>query len=247
MERVAILVDGGFFHKRANYLWGKTTPQIRAQELITHCFRHLNADGKDPHSLYRIFYYDCPPASHVVYHPFLRKQIDLSKTPTYRWMSDFIEELKKKRKVALRLGRLSDVHSTQYSLKPDKIKKLFAGSLDVSQLTENDLILEITQKGVDMKLGVDVASMAFKKQVTQIVLLAGDSDFVPAAKLARREGIDFILDPMYSHIHADLNEHIDGLRSPKYHPHPRPMSLPTPSVPRPIQHPRDIDDRGPTK
>ena len=39
------------------------------------------------------------------------------------------------------------------------------------------------------------------------------SDFVPAAKLARREGIDFILDPMNANIKDDLFEHIDGLRS----------------------------------
>ena len=45
-----------------------------------------------------------------------------------------------------------------------------------------------------------------------MILVAGDSDFVPAAKLARREGIDFILDPMGNHIHSDLNEHIDGIQ-----------------------------------
>ena len=36
---------------------------------------------------------------------------------------------------------------------------------------------------------------------------------MPAAKLARREGIDFILDPMMAPIKADLFEHIDGMRS----------------------------------
>ena len=65
-----------------------------------------------------------------------------------------------------------------------------------------------------MKIAVDIASIAFKKQVDQIVLIAGDSDFVPAAKLARREGIDFVLDPMRQNISDDLYEHIDGLRSP---------------------------------
>jgi uncharacterized LabA/DUF88 family protein len=64
-----------------------------------------------------------------------------------------------------------------------------------------------------MRIGLDIASMAFKRQVDQIVLVAGDSDFVPAAKLARREGIDFILDPMWANIRPDLHEHIDGLRS----------------------------------
>jgi uncharacterized LabA/DUF88 family protein len=64
-----------------------------------------------------------------------------------------------------------------------------------------------------MRVGLDIAAMAFKRQVKQIVLVAGDSDFVPAAKLARREGIDFILDPMWAPIRDDLHEHIDGLRS----------------------------------
>ena len=44
-----------------------------------------------------------------------------------------------------------------------------------------------------MKIGLDIASMAYKKQVDQIILISGDSDFVSAAKLARREGIDLYL------------------------------------------------------
>ncbi|MBQ7608183.1 MAG: NYN domain-containing protein [Desulfovibrionaceae bacterium] len=68
------------------------------------------------------------------------------------------------------------------------------------------------KKRVDIKIGIDIASLAYKKQVDRIVLISGDSDFVPAAKLARREGIDFILDPLFNHIPDDLLEHIDGLR-----------------------------------
>ena len=64
-----------------------------------------------------------------------------------------------------------------------------------------------------MKIGIDIASLAYKHQVDQIILISGDSDFVPAAKLARREGIDFILDPMWADIKEDLYEHIDGLKS----------------------------------
>ena len=64
-----------------------------------------------------------------------------------------------------------------------------------------------------MKIGLDIASMAYKQQVDQIVLISGDSDFVSAAKLARREGIDFILDPLGAAIKPDLFEHIDGLRT----------------------------------
>ena len=63
-----------------------------------------------------------------------------------------------------------------------------------------------------MRLGLDVAAMAFKRQVKQIVLVAADSDFVPAVKLARREGIDVILDPMGGHAAKDLIAHVDGVR-----------------------------------
>jgi uncharacterized LabA/DUF88 family protein len=83
----------------------------------------------------------------------------------------------------------------------------------LEELKEEHVEYEAPQKGVDMRIGLDIAAMAFKKQVDQIILVSGDSDFVPAAKLARREGIDFILDPMWASIRADLHEHIDGLRS----------------------------------
>ncbi len=64
-----------------------------------------------------------------------------------------------------------------------------------------------------MKIGLDIAALAFKRLVDRIVLISGDSDFVPASKLARREGIDFVLDPMWNPINPDLHEHIDGLQS----------------------------------
>ena len=64
-----------------------------------------------------------------------------------------------------------------------------------------------------MRLGLDISSLAYDGIVEQIILIAGDSDFVPAAKIARRKGIDFILDSMGNHIADDLFEHIDGLES----------------------------------
>lgn len=49
--------------------------------------------------------------------------------------------------------------------------------------------------------------------MNKIILISGDSDFVPAAKHARREGVFFQLDPMYHDIKEDLLEHIDRLRT----------------------------------
>lgn len=204
----AILVDGGFYCKRAKYLFGEKSPQDRADELISYCMRHI---GNHTH-LYRIFYYDCPPSDKVIYHPLLQKNIPLAKKPIYSWTNDFHDALASKRKVALRMGELLETQNG-YVLKARSLKDICSGKLTIDQLTENDFSLDITQKGVDMKMGLDIASLAYKGRVNQIVLIAGDSDFVPAAKHARREGIDFILDPMGHTITKSLNEHIDGLNT----------------------------------
>lgn len=210
--KTAILVDGGFYRRRAQIILGDTDAKTRADELINYCRRHLKLHGENNNDLYRIFYYDCPPASKNLYHPFLKKQIDLSKTDLYLWMNQFLDELKKKRKVAIRLGKLAEEQAC-YTIRTDIVKKLYNGNKNFADLTEQDFCLNIDQKGVDMKIGLDIASMAYKKQVDQIVLISGDSDFVSAAKLARREGIDFILDPLGAPIKPDLFEHIDGLRT----------------------------------
>lgn len=209
--KTAILVDGGFYRRRAQAVFGDKTAQERAVELANYCKRHLNSHGEN-NDLYRIFYYDCAPSSKRVFHPFLQKQVDLGKSDLYEWTMQFFDELKKKRKFAIRLGKLAE-EQAHYTIKPKAVKKLCSGSLDFSSLQESDFCLEIDQKGVDMKIGLDIASMAYKKQVEQIVLISGDSDFVSAAKLARREGIDFILDPLGAPIKPDLFEHIDGLRT----------------------------------
>ena len=62
-----------------------------------------------------------------------------------------------------------------------------------------------------MRIGLDAAAIAYGHHVDQIILIAGDSDFLPVAKMARRNGIDFILDPMKQIPKANLLEHIDGL------------------------------------
>ena len=214
--KTAILVDGGYYRKKAFAALGDKTAKERADELYSYCKRHLtekkNDEEKFEHELYRIFYYDCPPSSKKVYHPLLKRTVDLSKTSIYDWTNAFFEELSQKRKVALRLGTLSDTQA-HYSLKEDVIKKLMRNDMTLSDLSESDFALNVEQKGVDMKIGLDIASLAYKKQVEQIVLIAGDSDFVPTSKLARREGIDFILDPLGSPIKKDLSLHIDGLRT----------------------------------
>lgn len=209
-RKTAILVDGGFYKVRAHYLWGEKAPQERAEELKSYCMSLLRQNKYEKRDLYRIFYYDCPPSGKKVYSPLLDRTVDLKQTDSYKWQLAFLEELKNLRKFALRLGELSE-DSVQYMLNYDAMKKLLRGTIAVSDLTERNFRLEIVQKGVDMRIGVDMTSLALKKQVDQIILISGDSDFVPASKQARREGIDMILAPMGATIKPNLHEHIDGM------------------------------------
>lgn len=214
MMPTAILVDGGFFIKRYRQIYTNTVdqpPQKVAKNLHEICLKHLSSNQKETRSLYRIFYYDCPPLSKKAHNPLTKKAIDFSKTEEAVFRVALHSELRKVRKVALRLGRLSD--SSNWQIKPEKLKELLNKKISIDDIQESDLLYEVKQKGVDMKIGLDIASLAYKKLVKQIVLIAGDSDFTPAAKLARREGIDFVLDPMWNPINQDLHEHIDGLMS----------------------------------
>jgi len=180
----AVLIDAAFFLRRSRVIFGEAPAEAAARRLHKMALDHLHDDqGRRIARLYRIFVYDAPPA-------------------IWRGM----------RKVALRLGEVPASH-VHWQLKPGVIKELAKGLRKWEALGDDDFQLNLRQKGVDMRLGLDIASLAYKRQVNQIVLISGDADFVPAAKLARREGIDFILDPMWATIRPDLSEHIDGLRT----------------------------------
>jgi uncharacterized LabA/DUF88 family protein len=94
------------------------------------------------------------------------------------------------------------------------------------ELSEDDIELPLRQKGVDMRIGLDIASMTLKRQVDTIVLVTGDSDFIPAAKIARREGVEFILDPMWQSVSEELLEHVDGIASGLENPRAQPAPQP---------------------
>ncbi len=201
----AILIDGGFFKKRYALLYGKVSAQVLADKMIEYALSRLKNGDKD---LYRIFYYDCAPSSFEGHYPVSKKNVKFALSDQTKFQLEFFEHLKSKRKVAIRLGELQEFG---WTLKSTPLKKLLKGQIDISALTDDDYKLSLTQKGVDMKMGLDIASLSYKRLVNQILLIAGDSDFVPAAKLARREGIDFVLDPMKNHIKPSLNEHVDGI------------------------------------
>lgn len=118
------------------------------------------------------------------------------------------------------MGHLSSTNNEWGFIRKDKIhsfNKLIRGEVDIAAIDPKNVSLGPRQKGVDMKLGVDIASVVLKNLANKIVLISGDSDFVPAAKLARVEGAHFILDAMGRTVKGDLAEHIDGLKTFRNH------------------------------
>lgn len=208
--KIAVMIDGGFFIKRFNYLYNKDK-KFNGEQVANYMYTMAMKHVGQRNTLYRIFYYDCLPLDKKYNHPLSNRLIDFKQTPEYTFKLELLEALKQKRKVALRMGTLKDNHN--WLFRPRVVKELLAGKKRVEDILEGDVYLDIKQKGIDMKIGVDIASLALKGFVDTIVLFSGDSDFVPAAKLARREGIDFILDPMKANVEPQLFEHIDGIMS----------------------------------
>lgn len=73
----------------------------------------------------------------------------------------------------------------------------------------NDIVPDLEQKGVDLRIGLDIARLALCKLVDIIVVATGDSDLVPAFRFARREGVRVFLDHMGHGVRRDLKAHAD--------------------------------------
>ena len=222
MIKAAILIDGGFFLNRLPTV----RPDINSrdpddvtraiwQSVRSH-LDQLNSVWKveDAYQLlYRTFYYDARPYSRKAHRPVSGEAIDFAKTDQARFREGLFNALRSSRNLALRMGEVRGEVGRSWVLRADAQKALLSGQRTVAELTDEDFALAVRQKGVDMRIGLDIASLAHKRQADTIILVAGDADFVPAAKLARREGLRFVLDPLWQNVPADLNEHIDGLTS----------------------------------
>jgi uncharacterized LabA/DUF88 family protein len=225
--KVAILIDGGYFLKRVNSLCRpekRNDAEYTVRLINVLCANHAE---RLEQQIYRVFFYDCPPFDIGLHNPLSGRFVKFKESPQYKFKVELFERLRAMRKMALRLGRLNLDRDSSWQITPEKVKELLAKKITVDDLDpEVDLRPNFRQKQVDMKIGVDIASMVLKKQVQTIVLVAGDGDFVPASKFARREGVDFILDPMWAHINPDLYEHIDGLQTVLFK-KPAPNGAPT--------------------
>lgn len=231
MTKAAILIDGGYFLKRLPHVRpdiddSNPADVVRAIGQLVHGhLRQLNEIYQVPNQyqlLYRCFYYDALPYAGRGHTAISRKFINYATSDAANFRKELFAALRARPNFALRLGQAEKISGNSWVLKPGSQKRLLNGDLEVSDLSDSDFTPNLMQKGVDMRIGIDIASITLKKQADTIILVSGDSDFAPAARLARREGVTFILDPLWWGVLPDLHEHIDGLRSGFRNPNSRP-------------------------
>jgi uncharacterized LabA/DUF88 family protein len=199
MTRYAILIDGGFAKRKLGCADSPATAGD-IQQLICAIGNQAVLRGC---VLYRVYYYDAAPLLSSHNKPLRGGKVEFSKQKVATRSQAFFEQLWKLPFVALRLGELS---FNGWAVNPKKLDGAAGESLSV---THEDLKPQITQKGVDMRIGMDIAALTLKKQVQVIVLVTGDSDFVPAMKFARREGAQLYLAPLRHRVKPAMYEHSD--------------------------------------
>ena len=231
MPKVAILIDGGYFLRRLPYVRRDINSSdpgdvVKAvSQLIRGHLNQINQIYQLPsifQLLYRSFYYDALPYTNKGHRPVSKRAIDFDRSKVAIFRRRLFDTLRSQPNLALRLGQVEKPSNSSWVMKPGIQKQLLNGDTEISDLVDSDFAPDLHQKGVDIRIGLDIATITLKKQADAIVLVSGDSDFVPAAKLARRDGVTFILDPLWQNVSPDLLEHIDGLRSGFYNPQHQP-------------------------
>ena len=215
--RVAVLIDLAFFIHQYRGAGRLTDAASLATALHQGALRTQGTsrpngrNNETRHELFRIFCYDARPLTGRMENPVSGRPIDFSETDVARFRAALHDELKRKRKVALRLGSLAP-SQPQWIIRPQATRDLLEGRRTVGAIGDDDVALDARQRGVELRLAMDVASLAFKGLVQRIVLVTGDADVAPVAKLARREGIDVVLDPMGVPVSPEMAEHVDGVQ-----------------------------------
>lgn len=198
MKSFAILIDGGFV--KANL--GTPDDPLSANDVKGLVDEICLSSKLATQDLHRVYFYDAPPFSGTREVPLNGGERNFSQDHLTEHNRRLHVDLKKADYFALRMGKLG---FRGWGLKSSVLNR----NTDSVEITAADLSPLIRQKGVDMRVGLDIATLAFKKQVDTIVLVTSDSDFVPAMKLARREGVQFVLTTLGHSAHPDLVEHAD--------------------------------------
>lgn len=202
VKKTAVLLDGGFVRRR----FTQATGQRIAVEDVLPLAEGLLDSGRE--ELFRVYFYDCAPSQVETTHPVSRKPLSLSTTFAHRENSSFQSALARMEQIAMRRGELA---FRGWSLTREATADLIQSG--PRALGDDDVEMNFTQKGIDMRIGLDVAWLSIKRIVDRVALCTGDRDFVPAMKLARREGVQVVLATLGANPHSTLQEHADFVRA----------------------------------
>ena len=203
----AILIDGGFITKK---LQQRLQRHVTAEDVCLECDRLQAIPYVTDYELLRIYFYDAAPLTETVTQPVTHTQMNLSVTERAKAAQSLHANLVLKPYFALRMGQLH-LQPEKWRMKPQSARQLKKAPRD---LTDSDFVLDIKQAGVDMRIGMDMARLALRDMVRTVVVVTGDSDFVPAFKFVRREGVKVILDPLGHNVRPELRQHSDIVIDP---------------------------------
>jgi len=194
--KVYVLIDGGFLeHKFKQAVIPLSTDAI--ENVVFTGIRLFPDDQK----INRIYYYDAQPLDIVQKKPVSKKNFNFTSTNTYKEKKYLLRKLKETDRFAVREGTVLfrgwRLHNKAYGK---------------ANLSDDDFIPDIQQKGVDIKIALDFSWLSRSKEADRIILIAGDSDFVPAIKEARRHGIQVALLTLGNKVSDHLRLNCDFLR-----------------------------------
>jgi uncharacterized LabA/DUF88 family protein len=201
MDKYAILVDGGFIKKK---LQKRLHRFPTVADIVAEVARIKAHASLSRYTLLRVFYYDAPPASGILRNPVSGIASDLSTHAYHAPNLSLQQSLEMQPDFALRSGETA-VHG--WALGSAALRDIKDNG--PRAITANDFIPNIEQKGVDLRIGLDIARLSLCKMVEIIVVITGDSDMVPAFRFARREGVRIYLDHMGHTVRRDLKAHSD--------------------------------------
>lgn len=201
LGKYAILIDGGFIRQK---LKAKNKHFATVSEIEAEVVRIKANANLASFRLIRVYFYDAKPATGVVTNPISAAPIDLSASQEFARNTSLQQALELQPDMALRIGE-TDVHG--WELGHMALKDIAKNG--ARAVTAQDFVPSIEQKGVDLRIGLDIARLAIRQLVDIIVVVTGDSDMVPAFKFARREGLRVYLDHMGHGVKRDLKAHVD--------------------------------------
>ena len=200
-EKFAILLDGAFVTKKLGAQLGHFPS---AEEVESFCQQIEGNQELSNLTLLRRYFYHADPFDGVLTNPISGNQLDCGSTQIFRDNRSLLDRLELKPFFALRLG---EIKAHEWKLGNRAARSISRHG--ARQLTERDLVPGIEQKGVDLRIGLDIARLALTHIVEIVVVVTGDSDLIPAFKFARREGIRVYLHHMQHGVQRELKAHCD--------------------------------------